>query len=382
MIASLRSAWNRIGSPNRAGFRFRRPLILFQSDDWGRVGVRDKEGWEELRAAGVDLGQAPYDYYSLETAADLRALACTLRKRRDSEGRHPSIVMNFVMANVDFEWAENAQEQGIPLIPLTRGLPSRWSRPGLFEAYREGIQAGLFLPALHGLTHFCAPAVERALAAGGERSRLVSSLWRAQTPYIHWRMPWTGYEYWDPELEPDNRFLSLDDQRSAIREAGEIFRAFFSTTPVSACAPGYRANSDTHTAWFEGGVRVAQNGPGGEQAPYLDRRGMLHTFRTVEMEPAIAPCRAGTLATEVARCFERGLPAVISVHSINFHSTIRDFRTTTLNLLDELLALLEERFPNLLYVNDADLLRIVSEGFYLARDKKIEVAVALAGGRA
>jgi len=56
----------------------------------------------------------------------------------------------------------------------------------------------------------------------------------------------------------------------------------------------------------------------------------------------------------VAACFAGGSPAVISIHSINFHSTIRDFRTPTLKLLDELLTTVKE-VADLLYVNDADL---------------------------
>ena len=54
---------------------FSRPLVLLQSDDWGRVGVRDREGYEQLRASGVPLGENPYDYYSLETAEDVIAVA-------------------------------------------------------------------------------------------------------------------------------------------------------------------------------------------------------------------------------------------------------------------------------------------------------------------
>ena len=54
--------------------RFSRPLVLLQSDDWGRVGVRDREGYEQLRSSGIHLGENPYDYYSLETAEDVMAL--------------------------------------------------------------------------------------------------------------------------------------------------------------------------------------------------------------------------------------------------------------------------------------------------------------------
>ena len=56
-----------------SGFHIDRPLVLFQSDDWGRVGLRDREGLEQLRSAGIALGEHPYDLYTLETAEDLAA---------------------------------------------------------------------------------------------------------------------------------------------------------------------------------------------------------------------------------------------------------------------------------------------------------------------
>ena len=362
----------------RRGLRFDRPLLLFQSDDWGRVGVRDREGWEELRTAGIELGESPYDFYSLETTDDVTALGELLRKHRDSVGRNPSMVMNFIMANVDFERALGSQGGKIPLVPLSDGFPEKWRRPHLIDAYRRGIEAGVFFPALHGLTHSCAKAVSRELTAGGQRAELARKMWGAQTPYIYWRMPWIGYEYWDPEMEPAQRFLSREEQGIAIGRAAEIYRAFLGAAPFSACAPGYRANADTRAAWFDCGVRVSQNGPHSGAAPYLDERGMLHTFRTVEMEPAIDGVKFEKLVNDVEVCFRRGLPAIVSIHSINFHSSVRDFRSTTLTLLDEFLTVLRKRWPALLYANDADLFQIASEGFYFAQGSRVEVGAATA----
>ena len=376
MTTRLQRIWERATASSPAhGLRFDRPLLLLQSDDWGRVGVRDREGWEQLRAAGVQLGEAPYDFYSLETAEDLHRLSEVLARHRDSVGRHPSMVMNFIMANLDFDRCFASTARELPLVPLTDGLPGQWQRPHLFDAYRQGVQEGLFFPALHGLTHFCAKSIVREVAADGERADLIRKLWRAQTPYIYWRMPWIGYEYWDAELKPKRRFLALDDQRAAIHRAAEIFQAFFASPPFSACAPGYRANVDTRTAWIEAGIRVAQNGPGERKRPHLDQRGMLHTFRTIEMEPAISDCDLENLARQVEGCFQSGIPAIVSTHSINFHSTVRDFRTPTLALLDEFLTVIEKQWPDLLYVNDADLFRIASEGFYLTQGKRMNVAV-------
>jgi hypothetical protein len=380
MITRLQNALGRAKKPpTHPTLRFDRPLVLFQSDDWGRVGVRDCEGWEELRAAGLNLGEKPYDFYSLETAEDLYALAEVLRKHQDSTGRGPSMVMNFIMANVDFDRCFESGGKQIPLRPLTEGLPGAWRRPQLLEAYQQGIRERLFFPALHGLTHFCEPAVARELNIGGERSELLKKFWRAQTPYIHWRMPWIGYEYWDPGMRPERQFLLVDDQRAAIQRAARIFQELFAASPFSACAPGYRANADSRTAWFETGVRVVQHGPGDRRGPYLDENGMLSTFRTVEMEPASGPCESERLVKEVEQCFAGGLPAVISIHAINFHSTIRDFRTPTLALLDEFLTVLEKKWPDLLYVHDADLFSIATEGAYAGESGRVRVGATAEG---
>jgi hypothetical protein len=381
LITRLANALRRAKKASHRGLRFDRPLVLLQSDDWGRVGVRDRDGWDELCAAGLNLGEKPYDSYSLETAADLAALAELLAKHSDSAGRHPSIVMNFIVANVDFERCLESGPKQVPLRMLTEGLPGKWHRPGLMEAYRHGIRERLFYPALHGLTHFCETAVARELTSGGERAARIKQLWRAQTPYIHWRMPWIGYEYWDPEKRPAERFLTADDQRSAIRRAARTFAELFGAAPFSACAPGYRANGDTARAWSENGVRVVQNGPGDRIEPYLDETGMLFTFRALEMEPAIEPCDVARLVARANQCFAKGAPAIVSVHSINFHSAIEDFRTSTLELLDAFLTALERKWPDLMYVNDADLFSIATQGSYAGEAGTIKVGVISAGAK-
>jgi hypothetical protein len=378
MINRLFRHWRRAKGFAGLGLRFDRPLVLFQSDDWGRVGVRDGEGWDELQGKGLNLGEKPYDFYSLETSGDLQSLSDVLRKHRDSAGRHPCIGMNFIVANVDFPRAEKGARK-IPLRPLTDGLPEPWQRPALMEAYQEGIREQLFSPALHGLTHFCVAAVTRELEAGGNRGQLLQTLWQTGTPYIHWRMPWIGYEYWDPALPPDERFSCLADQRATIHRAAEIYRALFASIPLSACAPGYRANQDTKTAWFEAGVRVVQGGAVGQRAPSLDANGMLLTFRNVEMEPATEACELENVVKQANDCLSRRLPAIVSIHSINFHSTIRDFRTRSLTMLDRLLSALESKWPELLYVSDEDLWQIATQGVFAGKLEKIKVGVKAAG---
>ena len=347
-----------------AGFHFDRPLVVLQSDDWGRVGLRD-QGLEQLRAAGIELGERAYDFYTFETAEDLAALAAMLKRHHDSTGRNPCLQMNFIVGNLNFARMKEDGFQSIHFLPLADGLPEPWNRPGLISAYKEGIAESVFYPALHGTTHFCRQAVERNLRLDGERAQLLRKLWRACTPYIHWRMPWIGYEYWDPEQPGEERFLPVEIQRDLIGQAVGGFAKLFSTLPRSACAPGYRADDNTQRAWAQHGIRVAQNGPGALLPPHFGRHGILQICRTVEFEPATDPsCSVEECVRNAEACFEHGLPAIVSVHSINFHSTVRDYRSTTLRLLDEFLVALESRHSDLLYLHDEDLHAIVSKGGY------------------
>ena len=358
------------------GFHFDRPIVLFQSDDWGRVGLRDQAGLERLRSAGLPLGERPYDLYTLETAEDLSMLRATLKRHRDSNGHHPCVGMNFILANLDFSQMSVNGWQQIRLLPLAEGLPEGWSRPGLIEAYRDGISDHVFHPALHGTTHFCRPSVERNSEREGERANLLRTLWQAGTPYIYWRMPWIGYEYWDPEKPEGERFLPVTLQRELIGHAVGLFAKMFSSLPRSACAPGFRANADTHRLWAQHGIRVAQNGPGGFIPPNFDHNDILQLSRTVEFEPATDPnFSVEACLRQAGSGFERGVPAIVSLHSINFHSTVMDFRGRTLRALDEFLSGLESQHANLLYLRDEELCELVQNGFCKTEQGNVSVNV-------
>lgn len=374
MIGLARKLWQRgRGLFPLEGFNFDRPLVLLQSDDWGRVGLRDQAGLEQLQSNGLTLGERSYDFYTLEQADDLSALTELLLRHRDSSGRSPCLVMNFIVANVDFAATKKNNFKEIIFLPLADGLPEGWARPGLLEAYRQGIADGVFYPSLHGHSHFCRPAVRRYLQDSGERGQLLRTLWDAGTPHIYWRMPWIGYEYWDGELSPDERFLDESEQAKSIKRSTELFVDVFSRRAFSACAPGYRANSDTYQAWLQQGIRVVQNGPRMRTPPYWER-GMLNLCRTMDFEPSIGlSLEECLLAAE--ENFSRGIPVIVSVHSINFHSSIRNFRDPTLKALDQLLSMLEARHPDLLYLHDADLNSLVNSGTYESPQGKMNVGV-------
>jgi len=109
--------------------------------------------------------------------------------------------------------------------------------------------------------------------------------------------------------------------------------------------------------------------------PHLDQFGLLHLYRAIDFEPSHRELDIEKYLEIATACMSRGLPIIISTHSINFHSTLKDFRSGSLAALDKLLSALEARYPELLYVNDEDLYRIVTEGAFQSNAAKVEVAV-------
>lgn len=365
----------RASFPTRA-YYFDRPLLILQSDDWGRAGIANREALEMLRSAGLNVGKEAYDFYSLESAEDLCALRALLARHKDASGRPACLGMNFIVHNLNFAPMEADDFRRLHLLPLSDGLPRGWDRPGLLTAYREGVAEGVFRPALHGSTHFCRRAVESVMGTSSEQGELLRTLWSAGTPYIYWRMPWIGYEYWDPNLE-SGTFLPREAQHELIGASVGAFAKLFSALPASACAPGYRADRNTHSLWAQYGLRVAQNGPGSAYPPHWDENGVLHTYRNIEFEPAIDPdLSAENCVAQASACFERGLPAIVSMHSINLHSSLKDFRTRTLELLEEFLAGLRAKHPNLLYLDDENVYQLVQQGAYETAHGKMRVNVS------
>ena len=156
-----------------AGFHFDRPLVLLQSDDWGRVGLRDQEGLEQLRSAGLALGERPYDFYTLETAEDLaesgRSAEAASRLQRPSSLRGDEFHSGESGLREN-ERREFSADSSSVLLP--RAFPWVGLVPGLIEAYTRGIAEGVFHPALHGTTHFCRSAVERNSKCGRRTRRI------------------------------------------------------------------------------------------------------------------------------------------------------------------------------------------------------------------
>lgn len=326
-----------------------RPVVLIQSDDWGRVGIPTKDCIDTMRARGLDVGRSCWDFYGLETEEDLLELGSCLEGIRDRDGSPACITANFVMANADLRRMRECGYREFIWKSIDAGFPEPWTER-LADNYRDLVKRGVFYPGLHGFTHFNIPALLDVLqesSAGGEMARQLA---HSDIPYMASLTPQFNFALLDGRTG-DGRLLPIEVQVEWLRKGIGLFQNTFGFAPVTFCAPGYRADQHTRREAARSGIRVMQ--VAGRQIPMICD-GYLLLVRNLAFEPALDGCaNMPDLIRSARKAVAAGVPIIVCSHSINYVSRFNDKAQFSRSLLKELLERLRDEFPDLRFSNDA-----------------------------
>jgi hypothetical protein len=328
----------------------KRPIVVIQSDDWGRVGIPSLEALERLKAAGAKVGHSPWDRYGLESVGDLDALGNTLALIADRDGNSPCFTANFVMANADLARMRAERYEAFRWIAIADGLPKPWS-DHLLSEYRDLITGGLFEPALHGFTHFNVQELLACLRENSERGERARLLVENEVPYLASVTP--EYNFALVSRQGGEHFLSEPEQADWVSTGLKLFTDVFGTKPATTCAPGYRSNLVTRKLWQDAGIESVQMV--GTQ-PVAMRGGLVDIQRNVAFEPALDSGDVVARALgQARRAIRKGLPVVICSHSINYITRFTNAAENGRASLRKLLTGLLEEFPHLRFANTKSL---------------------------
>lgn len=328
-----------------------RPVVLIQSDDWGRVGVPDAGALDSLQDAGVPVGNSAWDYYGAESEDDLARLGDTLSRHVDADGNPACMTANVVMANADLRRMIDDDFSGFRFVSIKEGFPPPWEKFDLVAAYGKLMAKGVFYPALHGFTHFSAEMMLAGWHEKGEFGERVRSLIRRDIPYLASLTPEYNFALMLRHADGE-KFAGEEEQRHWIEMGIRLFRDCFGFLPLSTCAPGYRANQATYRLWSESGIRVAQTASMGVA---YEENGLFFIPRTVFFEPALSARRDDAVAMaleQAASAVKQGKMIVICSHSINYIERHLSRREESLASLDALLTGLLRMFPDLRFASD------------------------------
>jgi hypothetical protein len=346
--------------------------VVFESDDWGLCAwCPDDQAHRVL--SDTPAFRAPagrrYGASTLESAADVRALAQSLMEFRGGDGFPPVWQANTVMAAPDYPRLRPPlfPDADLPLVGLP-DAPARWQRPGMWQETLEAIQLGVWWVELHGLHHLPEHAWLRALRRGEADARRAHE---QQSPVCQ-AVEASG-EY-DPSEPAELRARHL-------AQAITRFEALVGRKPTSFCPPDYRWDETLETALARHGVGILQ-GKGeqmGTRYPRLQR--LLHRWRyrhraerPLYMPPRIAfePCPASGGRAEQAvdaahraarRAWSSGEPAVISTHRVNFAHLQEGWSDAGRAALRALLARLSQ--DGAVFLTDLEIVELRERGWSL-----------------
>lgn len=300
--------------------------VVLESDDWGLCAWSpDEQGWRALADQPVfrSPGGRRYAGSTLERAEDVRQMAALLGEFRGGDGFPPVWQANTILAAPDYAklLPPAFEADTLPLIELP-AAPSRWQRPRLWEELTLARMAGIWWPELHGLHHLPAHAWLAALRRGDSDAR-------------------RAFEHQSPvcaAVDGSGEYAPAEPAEWRTRDleiAVARFRQLFGRLPASLCPPDYRWDERLERDAERLGVTAFQ-GKGeqlGHAFPRVRRLLLRYRWPHVQgarfyLPPRIAfephghgaGSRVGAPAAHRAarEAWQRGQPAVISTHRVNY----------------------------------------------------------------
>ncbi len=311
-----------------------RPVLIFESDDWGPAG---------------------------ETHAErLRALSALMSRFHDCEGNHPVVTLGVVLAIADGQ-----RIRADELRHYHRRLLNESEFAPIVDAMRQGVEAGTFALQLHGMEHYWPPAIMKLA-----KSNLQVRSWLTGTGIPNTEELSSPLQSrWTDASQLPSKAIAEGDVAAAVEEEVAAFASIFCRRPEVVVPPTFVWTDLVETAWAGQGLRVLVTP--GQRYESRDRRGELggagrrlvngqasptgltYLVRDDYFEPALGHTAAGAMCALDTKS-RLGRPTLLEMHRFNF---VRDPETADL-VCREMGLLLEEaqtKYPGLVFMSTIQL---------------------------
>ncbi len=349
---------------NILGWRTKRHIVVFESDDWGAIRMPSREVYEKLLSEGYRVDKNDYERTdSLAREEDLETLFEVLQKYTDYKGNHPIITANCAVANPDFDKIKENGFQNYYYEPFTVTLQRYPGCERSFELWQQGMKEGLFRPQFHAREHLNVARWMDALQRGDESTCHVFEYG------LMGLFPKDDYSKGnDFQVALDNSIYKLLPLEEVLSEGLELFENIFGYKSTTFIAPCYTWNPDLESSLYEKGVvgiqgMVYQHVPGAKPIRHFmgatNKYGQVYTIRNCFFEPTKSSNMVDCLY-RMKCAFRFGKPAVISSHRINYIGAIRkDNRTENLKQLDLLLREITKQWPDVEFMSSDRLVEYI-----------------------
>lgn len=357
-----------INLKNIPGWRSDEKIVVFECDDWGGVRMPSKDVRDRLVSAGLKIGNGRYhNYDTLESRSDLEQLFNVLESVKDKDNKPAIMTPVTNMANPDFEKIKSGGFVKYYYEKFTDTFKSYYPNSDVFRLWKEGVDAGIFIPELHGREHITVQPWMQKLREGNK-----DLLFAFDQGFVSLDIP----DILSPEREFRAEFFFTSEEQkpflvNAIIDSVTLFREIFDFLPRVFVPSNGIFHPDFENVVAESGIKflhVNHSTPypvtggaikyrhfiTGQKGP-----GMLTYYtRNCAFEPSDVRYKNIDLTMkQIAGAFRWGKPAIISTHRVNFVGGISPAnRVYGLIELQKLLKAIVRKWPDVEFMSSGDAL--------------------------
>lgn len=359
---------------NIPGWRTRRKIVVFESDDWGSIRTPSKDSNNYLLTKGIKLsshGVGIFNQFdSLESDKDLTALFETLSKFKGKNGICPVFTPLCVVANPDFEKIKESGFQQYYYENFPKTL-SRYPNGGdVYNLWLEGIKNNLFVPQFHGREHLNVSVWMNALMMGDVDTRFAfeKGMWGFKNDHPFDISFLAAFELSDPS--------EINLQKHIIEDGLDIFEKLLGYKASYFVPPNGNLNNKLEDIAANAGIKYIYgerfqheslgNGKTKLRWHYLgqkNRHNQYYLTRNCNFETSLDNRDwVGQCLKNIDMLFKWSKPAIINTHRVNYIGSIDPKnRDKGIRNLNELLTNIIKLWPDVEFMTSADLGDIISK---------------------
>lgn len=369
---------------NIFGWRTKKKIIVFESDDWGSIRMPSLHVYKKLKGNGIQVEKSPYlKYDTIENSDDINELGQLLLRFHDNKGNHPNFTLNYVMGNPDFHKIAQSNYENYFYQTFIDTFYEYYKNHSLLDSLMFYRKLDVFDFQFHSREHVNVGMWLKLLREGDSLFRMAFDygLYGLSNDIMskYKRSIQATYDYPSPsEIE----FLS-----ESIADGVKIFNSVFGYAPRSFIPNNFiwPTNSTLNECLSTNGIRYIQ-GMKYQLLPLtnekkrakirrysgrIDSFSFLHLIRNCEFEPSLyldINCVEKCIQ-QIQIAFMHRKPAIISSHRLNYiGGLVESNRRKNLNLLNELLQKILILWPNVEFYSSVNLAEAMEE----SRESKSE----------
>jgi len=231
-------------------------IVVIESDDWGNNEVFKSEAdaeWARKAFAACLPASGNLRWYGAcrDTPDDIARLSAVLRRHKDTHGRCPAVTANVIVGKLDWAVLDDSGCPDSAIVRYDRTQDAEDQR--LIAAWRRAFQEQVFMPQLHGLTHYNLEAWQADVRIGGFVAAAATRQVIPSPSCVGGQLIWYGVVYLGDNVS-DSQIDRL------VREGHAAFVGLFGFPSLSTIAPSQAWDVRAERAWTEVGIKYVQSG--------------------------------------------------------------------------------------------------------------------------